>query len=416
MKNATLSHNYVQALVSAALAGGLFLGVVNSASADVNEQAKRMYERLAGVPPTTSEINAMAPLLNSGTSSDIYAAANIAMQTKDFYNVTLKNMVVPWTNKDMTAFYEFNDAAATLIGIIRDDLDFRRAMYDNIIYVGPGTYSNSNNTMYRNMEATDADLRSASVLTQATQSGVTGINPVGVAGVLTTRQSARAFFYAGTNRRMLRFTFVNYLCKDLEAIKDTSRIPDRVRQDPDRSPGGDSSVYLNTCLGCHAGMDGLAGAYAYYQWNYDVNNDPNGDNGNMIYQNGVVQAKHLQNSTVFPYGYVTSDDSWINRWRTGPNANFGWGANPVPGSTIPNNSPQAMYPGNGMQSLGMEIASSEQFARCQAIKVYKTVCFNEPSDSDGTPSTLNNLVTNFKNSGYKMKQLFADAAYDCRGN
>ena len=398
MKNATLSQKFVWTLLSTAVAGGLFLGEVSSATAGVKEQAKRMYDRLAGVPPTNAVIDQMATAL---TNNNPAQAASIAMADPNFLNVTVKNMVVPWTNRDMTVFYPFNDAAATLVGIIRDDLDFRRAMYDNLIYVGTGSYSNSNNTMYETMESNNVDLSNPSVLIQRTQSATTGIPAAGVAGVLTTRQSARAFFYAGTNRRMLRFTFINYMCKDLENVKDTSRIPDRIRQDVSRSPGGDSSVFLNTCIGCHAGMDGLAGAFAYHQWNYDMNADPEGNNGNMVYTPGIVQPKNLINSTVFQYGYVTTDDSWINRWRTGPNANLGWA----------NNSPQQLSSGNGMQSLGMEIANSEEFARCQAIKVYKTVCFNEPNET-----TLGTLVTSFKNSGYKMKQIFADAAFDCRGN
>ncbi len=45
----------------------------------------------------------------------------------------------------------------------------------------------------------------------------------------------------GTNRRMFRFTMMNHLCADLQTIPDTTRPPDRIRQDVTRSPGGDSS-------------------------------------------------------------------------------------------------------------------------------------------------------------------------------
>ncbi|MBI3562786.1 MAG: hypothetical protein HY080_13825 [Gammaproteobacteria bacterium] len=376
-----------------------------TAHAGVKEQAKRMHDRLAGVPPSNTVLEDMAAKLTAGQTR---AAADVAMANPNFLKVTVKNMVIPWTNKDMTVFYPFNDAAATLVGMVRDGVDFRRAMYDDIIYVGAASlglpaYSNSNNDHYAQMESRNIDLNSTNLL-QRSQSSTTGLASTAVSGVLTTRQSARAFFYAGTNRRMLRFTFINYMCKDLENVKDTSRIPDRIRQDVARSPGGDSSVFLNTCIGCHAGMDGLAGAFANYQWNYDTNNDPDGNNGNLVYTPGIVQPKYLINSTVFKYGYVTTDDSWINRWRTGPNANLGWGwAN--------NSTQQVPTTGNGMQSFGQEIANSLAFSRCQAIKVYKTVCFNEP-----TETTLGNLVTSFKNSGYDMKQIFADAAIDCRGN
>ena len=48
---------------------------------------------------------------------------------------------------------------------------------------------------------------------------------------------------------------------------DTTRPPDRIRQDVARSPGGDSRLFLNNCVGCHSGMDPMAQAFAYYNFN-----------------------------------------------------------------------------------------------------------------------------------------------------
>ena len=67
---------------------------------------------------------------------------------------------------------------------------------------------------------------------------------------------------------MFRFTLMNHMCMDMEQVHDTSIAPDRIRQDVSRSPGGDSRVFLNNCIGCHAGMDPLAQAFAYY--NFDT--------------------------------------------------------------------------------------------------------------------------------------------------
>jgi hypothetical protein len=86
------------------------------------------------------------------------------------------------------------------------------------------------------------------------------------AGVMTTRAAARAFFIDGTNRAMFRFTMLNHFCNDMEQVLDTTRSPDRIRQDVSRSPGGDSRVFLNNCVGCHSGMDPLAQAFAYYDY------------------------------------------------------------------------------------------------------------------------------------------------------
>jgi len=393
MKNAMLRQNLAKTLLMAASIGCV-MGLSVTAEAGVREQAKRMHDRLAGVPPSNAVLTSMVTALTNDSTGR--TAADIAMQNPNFLGVTVKNMVMPWTNEEMTVFTPLNDTAATLIGIVRDGVDFRQALSGDIIYVGTGTYSNSNNTMYTQLESSNADLSNPAVLIRRTQSQITGLPAGAVSGVLTTRQSARAFFVDGTNRAMFRFTMLNYLCSDLENLKDTSRIPNRIRQDVSRSPGGDSSVFLNTCLGCHAGMDGLAGAYAHYQWTY-TNDDP--DAGRLTYDTTTVQQKYLINSNVFPYGYITADDSWINYWRTGPNANMGWGG----GQQVPTT-------GNGMQSLGQELANSNAFARCQAVKVYKAVCFNEP-----TETTLGTLVTNFRTSNFNMRNLFADSAADCRG-
>ena len=98
--------------------------------------------------------------------------------------------------------------------------------------------------------------------------------PAATAGVMTTRAAAKAFFIDGTNRAMFRFTLLNHMCDDLEQVKDITRVPDRIRQDVSRSPGGDSRLFLNNCIGCHSGMDPLAGAFAYYDYVYDVDDRP----------------------------------------------------------------------------------------------------------------------------------------------
>ena len=164
-------------------------------------------------------------------------------------------------------------------------------------------------------------------LERQTQSVVTGIP---AAGVVTSRAAAKAFFIDGTNRANFRFTLINHLCMDLEQVHDITRVPDRIRQDVSRSPGGDARVFLNNCIGCHNGMDPLAQAFAYYDYEYT---DLTGDNGRIVYNaegdideaTGTrVQAKYHINAGTFPFGYVTPDDQWDNYWREGANAALGW--------------------------------------------------------------------------------------------
>jgi len=84
---------------------------------------------------------------------------------------------------------------------------------------------------------------------QATsQSAVYGTPAAGTAGLITTRAASSAFFIAGTNRAMFRFTMINHMCRDMEQLADTTRPPDRIRQDVSRSPGGDARVVRHLTL------------------------------------------------------------------------------------------------------------------------------------------------------------------------
>ncbi|WP_412972174.1 hypothetical protein [Glaciecola sp. MF2-115] len=379
-------------------------------SAGPLEQAKRMHDRLAGVPGTSAVIEQMADLIEAG---DAQGAAQIAMQSPNFYNVTIKNWVTPWTNEEFDVFAPLNDYTATVIGMVRDDVDFRQVLTGDILYIANSSanapsYSTNNNAHYEALESQGADL--STVLVATTQSSVTGIPAEATAGVMTTRGAAKSFFKDGTNRAMFRFTLMNHMCADLEAFKDTSRPPDRVRQDVTRSPGGDSRIFTNSCSGCHSGMDPLAQAFAYYNYEYDVESDPDGENGRIVYnaQGQLdpetqlrVQAKYWINSNNFPYGYVTNSDTWDNYWREGQNQTIGWSAD-LPGT------------GSGAKSMGEELANSQTFASCQVKKVFKNVCLRAPQD-EADRTAIAQIQSEFMGNNYNIKNVFAATADYCKG-
>ena len=270
--------------------------------------------------------------------------------------------------------------------------------------VGPA-YSNSNNDHYESLEANNINLGAVDSsgnginLIQTTQTAETGLDASATAGVMTTRAGARAFFIDGTNRAMFRYTVLNHMCYDMEQLKDTSRPADRIRQDISRSPGGDSRIYFNGCVGCHSGMDPMAQAFAYYQWDYSGD----ADQGNLQYTLGTVQPKYFINETTFPQGYVTPDDRWDNFWREGANWKLlGWDTNGL-GLT---------GSGNGAKSLGEELSNSEAFARCHVQHAFEATCLREPQDSDDI-NAINSIVSTFKSSNYDLKQVFAETASYC---
>lgn len=358
-----------------------------------NEQAVRIHNRLAGVPPSDAVLTQMATLISNGNPQ---GAAQLAMSNSGFYNVTLRNFIAPATNRAQSAFVPLNDYTATVIGMIRDNVPFNTVLSADVLYVGnvsgAPAYSPSNNNHYRYLDDNGVDLKSALVAT--TQSSLTGIPSSATAGVITTEAAAQAFFIAGTNRAMFRFTMINYLCNDMPQVMDISRPPDRIRQDVSRSPGGDSRVFLNNCIGCHAAMDPMVQAFAYYNY------DPTALQ--LVYTPGQTQAKYHINTGNFRYGFVTPDDSWENRWRTGPNTLLGWSAG-LPGS------------GNGAKSLGQELASSQAFANCQVQKVFQAICLRPPSNA-ADRSAAAQIVADFQSGGYNMKQVFAETAVYCMGN
>lgn len=376
-----------------------------SAWADARDQAKRIHDRIAGVPPDETTLATMAGLLGSADPQDHVAAAMMATDAPEFYNVTLKNFAAPWTNRDQSVFVPLNDYIATIIGMVREEMDFREILRADVLCVGSDNslppYSRSSNAHYEEIERRGIDMSDANEFGCTTQSSLSGIPAAATAGVVTTRAAARAFFIDGTNRAMFRFTLINHMCRDLEQVKDITLVPDRIRQDVSRSPGGDSRIYMNNCIGCHTGMDPLSGAYAYYNYAYDPDTDPDGDNGQLVYDDSAVTAKYFNNANNFEHGFITTDDSWLNYWRHGQNRLLGWNTS-LPAS------------GNGAKSMGWELANSSAFAQCQVEKVFENVCLH-PAEDNVDRSQISNMVNSFRNSNYNLKQVYAESALYCRG-
>lgn len=395
----------------------LILGLVSmifgsSVMATSEDQAKRMHDRLTGNVPSQAILDEMVALIDAGNP---YLAALTAIDNNvdhSFYNVTLKNWSAPWTNRDFDAFADLNDYIATVIGFVRDGRDFRGVIYEDAVYIGTASglpaYAVNNNAHYEALEAglelngdpgyslkDDLEFRTQSSLIPALANG-------GASGVVTSRAGAKAFLIAGTNRAAFRFTMLNHLCLDMEQVHDVTRTPDRIRQDVSRSPGGDSRIFLNTCIGCHSGMDPMAQALAYHNYSYEPENDPTGENGQIEYTAGVVQPKYFNNEATFPFGFVTPNDDWANYWREGKNEVLGWdeGRNPA-GS------------GTGASSMFAELAHSDAFAQCHVKRVFKTVCLRDPQ-TEQEVTDVAGFVEAFKADG-NLKNVFASSANYCKG-
>ena len=223
--------------------------------------------------------------------------------------------------------------------------------------------------------------------------------PDATAGVITSRAAAEAFFIAGTNRAMFRFTMVNHFCKDMEQLHDPRLSPDRIRQDVSRSPGGDSRLFLNNCVGCHTGMDPMAQAFAYY--NYNETDGRRSSSPTAMCKTSTTtttstsrRVSARRTTTGQTTGALDRTATWIST-VTGP--------------------PYWRRGDYGAKSLGVELSNSTAFASCQVKKVFQAVCLREPeSANDHTKVDADRRIVW---PGYRiiMKQVFADTAEYCMG-
>jgi len=381
--------------IAHAAAAALCVAATAASQAGPREQAERLHDRLVGTPPSSTVLDAMQAKVAAG---DAVGAAMQAMTNPEFYNTTVRELATPWTNRDLSVYADLNDSTATVIGMVRDDVPFDQVMYEDIVYIGSGAatsvaYSQTDNAHYLDLQTKRVDLSQTANLVRATQSTLPGsvLGAGDTAGIMTTRGFAQAFLVAGTNRAAVRFAALNMLCMDMEDFRDVSAWPDRIRQDVSRSPGGDSNLFLNDCIGCHAGLDGLAGAFAFYDYDATANK--------LNYTLNNVQPKYLKAPSTFPYGYQTIGDSWINYWRVGPNAFVGWQG---PGS------------GNGAKSLGMELAKTRQFSECQVKKVFEKVCYRTPNGTADLQA-VQTIANSFEANNHSMKRVFAETAVYCMG-
>ena len=355
------------------------------------EQAYRIFNRLNGYPPSQEKLAAMEALVSGGNVKDAALAA-IDDTNGGFYNITLKSYVARWTNRDKTPRVPMNDFTATIIGMVRDEVPMTEALSGDIVYTGnvPNipAYSLANNLHYEFLDTQGSKLHQ--VLQKSQQSVVATLPPDAIAGVMSTRGWAEAYYNAGTNRRAVEASLEVFLCSSLESLNDTTRSDMRVRKDVTRAPGGDSSLFRNRCAGCHAGMDAFGGAFAFYDWNDTTTS--------LTYSAGQVREKMTRNSSEFPAGYQTTDDSWMNNWIEGQNAKLGW---------------MGATEGTGAKSYGEMLTNTEAFASCLAKRAFEVVCLHKPGHA-AEDKAVEEIASNLKKDGsFNYKNAFAEAAAVC---
>lgn len=356
---------------------------MTSSVSPIERYVAQMYSHLAGapIPMNDPHFRRAVKFVQAGQALE---AARLIQTESNFLKVRVRNFSLPFIDKDFRPKDTLTDLQALIIGITRDELDARLLLTGDLRYSG---YSNlglepvsrANNNHYAQFESGNFDFKRdlQRVDTQWDDEFAER------AGALTTRAWAEAYYNMGTNRLAVKWSIDKFMCQPIMSWK-IRGLPDYfVRRDIPRNPGNDPSEYQNNCRSCHSGMDGLGGAFAKLDF---VNSE-------LVFQVNGVQPKMNINSDHYPEGYVTTDDSWSNMLVNHPTVDFGW---------------RGPASGVGVKKYGELIANSRGFSRCMVAKTFEEVCGSPITEQAG--SSIDSMATDFENTGYNLKELFAKVA------
>lgn len=399
----------------------------------MRKKAQRLYERMTGTitPIDNPVLVQMEQKLNQG---QLQEAAALVTEQPNFYNITVKQMALKMSTREETIRIPFNDMAAMIVGVVRDETDARELLTGNFNYVGNAEfmYTTEDDKLKKPLHTAEALYqRAGGLLSSSTshyialdnpkydlskilqrvegqkiaqqftqrEAGLITAPPIVVdnpdpAGVITSFAFAAAHMTAGTSRRPVEYTFRQFMCVPIELWADTKASSGRIGRDIDRAPGGDPNVFKTSCQGCHNVMDGFRGAFARYDYKGSIIHGLVNTNDTLI-KGGNAQGiigKINSNQAVSSVGYTTIDDSFVNNANQNNNANlFGW------------RSPSNV--GMGVREFGAMVANSKRYSACWVKRVYETVCKKELTEEDMT-TWVPQFAQTFEKDEYNLKKLF----------
>ena len=350
------------------------------------DYAKTLYQRLAGVPlsPHRADYPVWQDLMSQ---QDWNGLARRAVEESTFLDVTALQWATLYYMSGKSATVPLDDAITMLVGSVRDNLDARLLLTGDFHYAPDPRLGNkpsiSDNTAYEVLAQRQLSLKI----------GITRVSPQwdvegyeNAAGLLTTRSFAALNYSAGTNRRAVRAALETFLCRPNNTWMVPNLPPTWIRRDVDRAPGGDARVFEQNCRSCHVTLDGMGGAFAFFDYSA---------NGTFEISR-EIQPKFLQHSEVYPDGYVTADDTWVNLMAQSQDSlgqSFGW---------------RGETQGRGINAFGKMLTSSKEFGACLAKRVFSTVCLQDKSLTD---PVIQQLATEFETQdSYQLKNLFVRTA------
>lgn len=363
-------------------------------------RAQKLFQALTAVrvPIDDARVIQMETLIRAGNTR---GAAAIATQDPLFLDVQIRDIARRMSTRDESVRAPMSDFVATFIGVVRDsDTTSAKALLTGNFYykVDPAIATTANvrqdelaDIIQSNRHYDDITTRnlspSAVLVRQSPQRAMRGgvaIDHPDAAGLITSRGFVEAHAVAGTNRRMVEYTFKQFMCSSMTDWADANGSDERVSQDVTRTPSGSVNLYLTTCKSCHSGMDGFRGAFAYLDFN----------NNSQTFTNNTVVGKMTRNANEYQQGYRLTDNSIVNYAVGTKNADrFGW---------------RSSTTGVGIADFGRMLADSRGFSRCMVKKAFTSVCRRPPLAAEET--LVRSLADQFETDGYHMRRMFENVA------
>ncbi len=365
---------------------------------DARKRALKLFEAVTGIPVPIDDqrLKEMEPLVAAGKDRE---AVKLAVRDPLFFDIRLRDMARKMSVRDESIRAPISDFVATIVGAARDGLDARELLTGNFTYQADTTKTMSGTTaLVRAADFTNSvtsnnhydDIQNANlslfavlkkvdgqVVTSGNGATTTVPNP-DPAGLITTRAFMLAHATAGTNRRLVEHSFRQFMCVSMEEWMDGGRPDDMVGRDVDRFPGGSNEKYQVSCKSCHGQMDGFRQAFAYVDFN---------DN-KIVMIPGTVTSKMASNRNVFPEGFETKSNAWVNYATEGKNADR---------LVL-----TAANRGTGIKEFGNLLAQSKGFSRCLTKRFFTSMCKRLPASSE--ESLVRSLANEFEQT-YKLIDL-----------
>ena len=380
-----------------------------------NDFICNLFLHLVGSTPNKEEYEYLTTILNQNKKDgDLIVSQEIIKNHKEFKSLLLKNFASTWSEIDGKKVTTLNDTILTIIAVIDMNIDYRKILFENIIAKGVSlpskkttksdeielpngdiikAYFYASNEHYNDLQKKERYTFSENIFLDKQVPGTHKVNSA-VAGILSTNGFAKEAYLAGTNRRALKILIREASCLSLDDIRDAKMTEAYISRDVDRfDSNGSDHTFKSTCKTCHAFLDQLYGAFAYY----DV--AAGGIYPSLIYKfEETLNLRHkMLKNVVYPKGYLKKNNQWF--------------INLTPSQLNILGFPNEPKSGFGAKSLGELWSKSDSFARCQPKKVFETVCRKKVTDSD--QPFINSLVSIFKENNYMLKDLFLRSAIYC---